>query len=148
MHAQHLLLCLAFGAAAAVPASLSAQGSGSLVPLGSFQPPWLGHASLGLSIHRNESRAPCNSVAGGCEEMSVVGKASFGEGFGLFGKVGSSYARSYALGSDSGSGLTYGAGISWDLSPRASATLGWESYDLRLGGPALRSTSLGLQLRY
>jgi hypothetical protein len=39
-----------------------------------------------------------------------------------------------------------------EVTPRLSATLGWDSYDLRLGGgiprDTLRSTSLGLQYRY
>ncbi len=45
---------------------------------------------------------------------------------------------------------SYGVGLSWDFSPRASATVGWDTYDVRsaAGDREVRSTSLGLQWRY
>ena len=48
-------------------------------------------------------------------------------------------------------GLTYGVGLSWDFSRSGSASVGWDSYDLRsAAGEArdVRATSLGLQWRY
>jgi hypothetical protein len=38
--------------------------------------------------------------------------------------------------------------VSWDFTPRLSATFEWGSYDLRAPGGPVRSTSLGLQYRY
>jgi hypothetical protein len=90
--------------------------------------------------------------------LSLVGrKPVFGSSFSVYGRLGATYATpdtgpgSLTLaGGDSG-GMSFGAGVSVDLSPRLSATFGWDSYDLRLGpGPRenLRATSLGLQYRY
>ena len=48
-------------------------------------------------------------------------------------------------------GLSYGAGVSYDFTPRLSATLEWDSNDFRFasgGRDPVRSTSLGLQYRY
>jgi hypothetical protein len=49
-------------------------------------------------------------------------------------------------------GLSFGAGLSMSVTPRLSASFGFDSHDLRLGltGPRdpVRSTSLGLQYRY
>ena len=146
MRRQLFVLCLAVAAATATAAQ--AQTS-DILTVGQVKRGWLSGTSLGLSVERSDFRLPCASGSAACEEVSVVGKASFGSSsFGLFGRVGSgSAARTYALGTDTGFGLSYGAGLSWDFSPRASATLGWDSYDLRPGG-AVRSTSLGLRLRY
>jgi hypothetical protein len=145
MRRQPLLLCLVLAAAATAG---HAQTSDTIAA-GSIKQGWLSGTSLGLSVQRNDFRLPCASGGPACEEVSVVGRASFGaSSLGLFGRVGSGTSvRTAALGTDSGFGLSYGAGLSWDFSPRASATLGWDSYDLRPGG-AVRSTSLGLQLRY
>ena len=45
---------------------------------------------------------------------------------------------------------SYGVGLTWDLSPRTSASLGWDTYDVRsaTGDRDVRATSLGLQWRY
>ena len=90
--------------------------------------------------------------------LSLVGrKPLFGSSFSVYGRVGSTIASpeqagmpASGMGGDTGHGLSFGAGISMDFTPRLSATFGWDSYDLRLGGPRenLRSTSLGLQYRY
>lgn len=145
MRWQNTLLCLALGAGAA-PAG-HAQASDSLT-VGPLKRGWLAGTSLGLSVRRTDFRLPCASGTAGCDEVSVVGRASFGSSnIGLYGRVGSGAARTYALGADAGFGLSYGAGLSWELGPRAVATVGWDSYDLRLGG-SVRSTSLGLQWRY
>jgi OOP family OmpA-OmpF porin len=46
------------------------------------------------------------------------------------------------------SGLSWGGGVSWDVSPRLTATFEWISYDLRMPNGPVRSTSLGLQYKY
>ncbi len=92
--------------------------------------------------------------------LSVVGKAPLWQSLGVFGKIGTTYGRtetSALLGSgvnngtDRGFGLSYGAGVSYDFTPRLSATLAWDSHDFRFAGSGrdpVRSTSLGLQYKY
>lgn len=86
----------------------------------------------------------------------LVGRAQLFPAFGVYGKVGAAYSRNdpaatmgaAAPAFDAGYGLAYGGGVSWDFSPRVSATFEWGSYDLRLSTGPVRSTSLGLQIRY
>lgn len=92
--------------------------------------------------------------------LSLVGKAPVGWQFSVFGKVGATYGRTetstlagsgIAAGTERGMGLSYGAGVSYDFTPRLSATLEWDSNDFRFasgGRDPVRSTSLGLQYRY
>lgn len=84
--------------------------------------------------------------------LSLVGRTSLFSGIGLYGRVGTTYGQTDNMagavpGPDAGFGLSYGAGLSMDFSPKLSATLGWDSHDLRVPG-GLRATSLGLQYRY
>ena len=75
---------------------------------------------------------------------------------GVFGKLGTTYGRSdtsvmgnaAASGPEQGFGLSWGGGLSYDFTPRLSATFEWGSYDLRVPGGPVRSTNLGLQYRY
>jgi OOP family OmpA-OmpF porin len=92
--------------------------------------------------------------------LSLVGKAPLLNSLGVFGRLGTTYGRTetsasasstIAVGSEHGFGLSYGAGLSWDFTPRLSATLEWDSNDFRFAGSGrdpVRSTSLGLQFRY
>jgi hypothetical protein len=85
--------------------------------------------------------------------LALVGKAGLFSDFGVYGRVGTTLARgsSFAAMPGADSGMTYGVGLSWDFSRGASASLGFDSYDMRgVGGDArdVRATSLGLQWRY
>jgi OOP family OmpA-OmpF porin len=92
--------------------------------------------------------------------VSLFAKAPVWQSVGVFGKFGTTYGRTeisaagsngVASGSERGFGLSYGAGVSYDFTPRLSATLAWDSHDFRFPGTgrdAIRSTSLGLQYRY
>jgi OmpA-OmpF porin, OOP family len=92
--------------------------------------------------------------------LSLVGKAPVWQSLSVFGKVGATYGRTetssslgsaIAAGSERGLGLSYGAGLSYEFTPKLAATLEWESNDFRFAGGArdpVRSTSLGLQYRY
>ena len=92
--------------------------------------------------------------------LSLVGKAPIGQSFGVFGKIGTTWGRTettslagsgITAGTDRGFGLSYGAGVSFDFTPRLSAVVEWESNDFRFSGAGrepVRSTSLGLQYRY
>jgi OOP family OmpA-OmpF porin len=86
--------------------------------------------------------------------VSLVGKAGLAQDLGVYGRFGTALRRPAApgagMGSAEGTGLSWGVGLSWDFSPRASAILGWDSYDFRsvAGERDVRATSLGLQWRY
>jgi OOP family OmpA-OmpF porin len=91
--------------------------------------------------------------------LSLVGKAQLAPSLEIFGKAGTAYGRadnaSLAISGNAnaerGFGLSFGGGVSFDFTPRLSATLEWESSDLRFAGPSrdpVRSTSLGLKYRY
>ena len=89
--------------------------------------------------------------------LSLVGRTRFGSSLGVFGKVGTIYSRSdvsmggaLVMAGDQGFGLSYGAGVSYDFTPRLTARLEWDSHDLHFNGArdSVRSTSLGLQYRY
>lgn len=91
--------------------------------------------------------------------LSLVGKAPLVSSFGVFGRFGTTYGRTetttssaaIAAGTERGFGLSYGAGLSYDITPRLSATLEWDSNDFRFAGGGrepVRSTNLGLQYRY
>jgi hypothetical protein len=88
--------------------------------------------------------------------VSMVGRAQFSS-FAAFGKVGatsSSRPDTSLMGmaaaplTDPGNSLSWGGGVSWDFSPRLTATFEWISYDLRLTSGPLRTTNLGLQFKY
>lgn len=87
--------------------------------------------------------------------VGLVGRARMAEEVGVYGRLGTTFARSQASllrpAAETGAGLSYAVGVSWDFSPSASAILGWEAYDLRFAGgerDTVRATSLGLQWRY
>jgi hypothetical protein len=93
--------------------------------------------------------------------LSLVGrKPLFGSAFSVYGKLGGTYgyadpatspAAALPASLETGYGVSFGAGVSMEVTPRLSATFGWDSHELRLGGgarDAFRATSLGLQYRY
>jgi OmpA-OmpF porin, OOP family len=92
--------------------------------------------------------------------LSLIGKASLGHSLRVYGRAGTLWGRTDAsnlaagssvAGTDQGFGFSYGAGVGYDITPRLSATLEWDSNDLRFGSgthDSVRSTSIGLQLRY
>jgi OOP family OmpA-OmpF porin len=140
MLSPRTLLVLATGVTAITAAA--EQGSG-------LRWPSLSNGSLGLSVATHS--APHGPT------VNLVGKASLGSGLGLYGRLGSFQGRPWALPggspldtSEGGHSLAYGVGMSWDVTPRLSATLGWDTYDLRAAGGerGLRFTNIGLQWRY
>ena len=92
--------------------------------------------------------------------LSLLGTTRLMPSVGLYGKVGTNYGRGdpaglpaarVAPGTNRGVGLSFGAGLSFDFSPRLSATLQWDSTDTPVisgGRDPVRSTSLGLKYRY
>jgi hypothetical protein len=84
--------------------------------------------------------------------VKLVGRSARLGDLGVYGRFGLG-SRSNYMGNgpaSTDSAMSYGVGLSWDLSPRASAVLGWDSYDMRtaIGDRDVRATSLGLQWRY
>jgi hypothetical protein len=92
--------------------------------------------------------------------LSLVGRAAVGRGFGVHGKVGTTYGwtrtdtalgSSIASGKERGFGVSYGVGASYDFTPNVSAVLAWDSHDFRFAGGGrdpIRVTSVGVQYRY
>jgi len=92
--------------------------------------------------------------------LSLVGRVPLGAKFSGWGRIGTTYgqaapssAAALALSGnpETGFGLSWGLGVSWDFSPRLSAVVEWDSHDFRYMGPgrdAVRATSLGLHYRY
>ncbi len=91
--------------------------------------------------------------------VSLLGKVPIGQTFGVFGKVGAMYGRTrtstaagadIAGGNENGFGLTVGAGLNWDFSPKVSAVLEVDRYNFRFqsGRDAVNTASVGLQYRY
>lgn len=91
--------------------------------------------------------------------LSLVGRAPVAEPFGLFGKVGVTWGHTstdaapgstIAGGSHNGFGLSLGAGVSWDFTPKLAGVLEWDRHDFRFEGgrDAVRATSVGLQYKY
>lgn len=84
--------------------------------------------------------------------VKFEGRSGWVNELGVYGRFGLG-SRTALMGSgpsNSESATSYGVGVSWDLSPRASAILGWDNYDFRtaIGDRDVRATSLGLQWRY
>lgn len=116
-------------------------------------------AELGLLDLGRIERGGASTSARGIN-LSLVGRAPFGTSLSGYGKLGVSYGRTSTSalagsgitpGRENGFGVSYGLGLSWDFSPRMSAVVEWDSYDLRFAGgirEPVRATSLGLQFRY
>jgi OOP family OmpA-OmpF porin len=110
----------------------------------------LGYLDTGRLVRPlGESRATGFSV-------SLVGRAQVLPSLGVYGKVGTAYGRpdtsvmgnAATGGPEQGFGLAFGGGVSYELTPRLSATFEWDSYDLRLASGPVRSGTLGLRYRY
>jgi OmpA-OmpF porin, OOP family len=88
--------------------------------------------------------------------VSLLGRTKLLPSIGLYGKLGTTYGRGQpsamtAARGGQGFGLSFGAGLSFDFTPRLSATLQWDSTDAPMisgGRDPVRSTSLGLKFRY
>lgn len=91
--------------------------------------------------------------------LSLVGRAPLNEQFDVFGKIGTTYARTrtdgypglgVATGKDNGFGLSYGLGVRWAFNPQWAAVLEWERHRLHFadGKSNTNMTTLGVQYRY
>lgn len=91
--------------------------------------------------------------------LSLVARAPLTEQFDVFGKLGTTYSRTrtsgfsgfdVATGSESGFGLSYGAGVRWAFNESWAAVLEWERHKVRFadGKSNVDLTTLGVQYRY
>lgn len=110
--------------------------------------------SIGLKLEREYG--PTHDMRAQGLSLSVVGRPSLLPSFGVFGKIGTGFARPDTMvmgntatgGPEQGFGFAYGGGVSYEFTRRLSARLEWDSYDLRPAFGPVRATSLGLQYRY
>jgi OmpA-OmpF porin, OOP family len=114
---------------------------------------------LGILDLGNIERAGGKTKAQGIN-LSLVGELPVANSFAIFGKVGTTFGRTstssapgsgISSGSENGFGLSYGAGLSYDFTPRITGVVGWDSHDFRFAGTGrepIRATSLGLQYKY
>jgi hypothetical protein len=143
-----------FAAAAGAPGAPALAQHGPAAPLSPY--------SLALNVAPAPLAAAGPATALHCASepgltLSLVGRAQV-SAFGVFGKVGTtSYSRpdtsamgmaASPLGPEPGSALSWGGGVSYDITPRLSAAFEWASYDLRAANGVLRTTNLGLKYRY
>ena len=91
--------------------------------------------------------------------LSLVGRVPLNEQFDVFGKVGTTYARTRTsgfsglgvqTGKDNGFGLSYGLGARWSFSPQWAAVVEWERHRLHFadGNSNTNMTTVGVQYRY
>jgi OOP family OmpA-OmpF porin len=109
--------------------------------------------SLAMQIGTRDRAAALRVGAPQGLKVSLIGRAAVGPDVGVYGRLGMTTGRSSTLAAGAGSeaGTSYGVGLSWDLSRSASATVGWDTYDVRTAigdSRDVRATSLGLQWRY
>jgi OmpA-OmpF porin, OOP family len=87
--------------------------------------------------------------------FSLVGNARLGRSIGVFGKLGTTYGRTdtavMGAGPQQNFGMSWGGGVSYQITPRLSATFELDSHELSFAGGVrdpVFSTSLGLRYRY
>lgn len=77
-------------------------------------------------------------------ELVGVGLFPLGNQFGIYGKLGGHHSEVKDGGSESGNGLTYGAGVQYDLSPNLGLRGEWQRYDKLAGISDLKSDVLSV----
>lgn len=77
-------------------------------------------------------------------ELVGVGLFPINNQFGIYGKLGGHHSEAKDGGSESGNGLTYGAGLQFDLSPNLGLRGEWQRYDKLAGISDLKSDVLSL----
>ncbi len=114
---------------------------------------------LGYTDFGTVNRAGGNTTADGFN-ISVIGKLPLNPSFNLLGKIGTTYSRTevtanpvsgVASGDESGFGLSYGLGVEYVITPQWSATLQYDSHDMKFAGDRndrVAVTSLGVRYRF
>jgi len=157
MWLQRTLLGLVIGLVALATVSAHAQGTLRWRSTG-------GNGATGLQADGTAFRVnvqmgavdsyPMDRVLGSSEpqglNVKLVGKTGWFSDVGVYGRMGTLTNRALTGTGPDTSALGYGVGVSWDFTPRASASVGWDAYDVRgaSGERDIRGTSLGLRWRY
>jgi hypothetical protein len=150
MATQRTLLGLVLGLAAAA----AAQAQGTLHWPGTGHAIGLQAPRLHLNLQAGDDgpspmeRLLAQSARPGLN-AKLVGKARLADDLGVYGRLGPVSGRTMLMGAGPAEpgGVSYGVGLRWNITPAASAVLGWDSYDFH-GSSDVRATSLGLQWRY
>jgi OOP family OmpA-OmpF porin len=126
--------------------------------LGAMVNPNFGY-EIGYVDFGNVDRAGGNTKARGVN-LSLVGRVPLGERFGVFGKLGTTYGRSTvssAVGSgvtpgrETGWGVAYSLGASFDITQQWSVVAEWERHDIRFAGTGreeIDAASIGVRYRF
>ncbi len=126
--------------------------------VGSMLTPNFG-AEVGL-LHMGEAERGGGDTRAEGVNFSLVGRAQVGAGFGVFGRVGTTWGRTrvdaapgagIATGRASGWGPAYGLGVDWAFTENWSAVLDWQRHRFDFAGDDnawVRSTSIGLKYRF
>lgn len=116
-------------------------------------------AEVGL-LHLGEAERGGGDTRAEGVNFSLVARAPVGAGFGVFGRVGTTWGRTrvdappgggIATGRASGWGPAYGLGVDWAFSDNWAAVLDWQRHRFDFAGDDngwVRSTSIGLKYRF
>lgn len=111
----------------------------------------LGYLHMG-NVNRDGGSARAHGL-----NLSLVGHLPIANAFSAFGKVGSTYGRTRVSntdgnnGSDTGFGLSYGAGLAFNMTRNWSAVLEWERHEFDFAGNEGQDvdlTSVGVKYRF
>lgn len=113
---------------------------------------------IGASDFGSVDRAGGTAQAYGFS-LKAVGVAPLTESLAAFAKVGTLYSHTkvsadagtgVSTGKDTNWGLTYGVGLSFDVTPKMAAVLGWDRSNVEFAGSQehLNTTSVGLKYRF
>lgn len=110
----------------------------------------LGYANFG-KMDRSGGQTKSQGV-----NLSLVGTLPLSETFKAFGKVGTTYgwtdidADVGRTGDDKGFGLSYGAGLGYDISPTTQVVVEWDRHDFNYvgGDAAVDMYSVGMKFRF
>jgi OmpA-OmpF porin, OOP family len=120
--------------------------------------PFLGVELAYLDLGRAERGGGTAQARG--FDLSLVGRVRLGESFGAYGRLGTTWGRTRLSvepasglvgGEASGWGLSYGAGLSLDVTPHWSALLEWAQHDFRFPGAdtaPVSAANVGLRYRF
>lgn len=76
-----------------------------------------------------EAKFPGGSVKANAWELVGVGLFPVSNAFGIYGKLGGHHSELKDGGSETGNGLTYGAGVQYDIMPALGLRGEWQRYD-------------------